>query len=168
MDKERFTKRYEAVTRPISEKDADALFRLFDTNRESFAKNDVVAPDKFRTIEDVRTYLNTPEKRHQGVYVNGTLVGLATVVPWEENPEAVEVGIIIDQHMRGKGVAPAVAAQMIPFIESLKKDVFAVVNRNNMSSERLTKRLGFQFDHAMTGELDAYRWPEQEVENKSE
>lgn len=149
-----YTSKEGLVLRQIQIYDAPAMFTLIDSDRVHLSQWGENTAEKYQTLDDVRHSITNPLKptrRRFGIWDNGVYVGNIAfepmgVLPSEECPN-YEVGYWVGSKFVRRGYATFATITLLEhlFRTTPAKRVFAYVHCENVASQRVLDKAGFQF-----------------------
>ncbi len=148
--------------RLLEEKDADALFKLIDVNRDNLRE---WAPwaDTTRKPEDTVAFIRSALDQHKnctgihcGIWQDGKLIGGIAFVSISINNRRAMIGYWLAGPYRGKGLVTRSCLAMtdIAFNKLLMNKVEIYCGVENLKSRAIPERLGFKPE----GILRQYEW----------
>lgn len=150
--------------RPTSEEDADLIFQLM--NAPKFLK--FVGDRRIYSIPDALKYIQTnmlPQLYNLGYSnysliekISGDKIGICGIYD-RDGLDGVEIGFGLLPKYEGSGYAYESSSRLIKagFEEFEIQEIKAIVSKQNISSQRLLEKLGFEFN-------DLIKLPNEEVE----
>jgi [ribosomal protein S5]-alanine N-acetyltransferase len=142
--------------RQLTADDAEFILRLL--NEPSFIKN--IGDRGVRTLEQAReftvnNYIVAYQKHGFGLYLievkeSGAAIGICGLVK-RDALEHADIGYALLPEFAGQGYAIEAAQATVEYARKTLgiNRLFAVVNRDNLSSIRLLEKLGFNFERMM-------------------
>jgi RimJ/RimL family protein N-acetyltransferase len=123
--------------------DAPAYFEAVDANREHLSQFGDQTGKKYPTVESVEAsikYPDNPNKHRMGIWDRDIFVGTINMTLIENN---IEIGYWLDEQHTGMGYATVATRALATYAKRFYPSVYAGVNPENLVSQRVLERAGF-------------------------
>ena len=137
----------EIKLKQMSINDAGAYFKLINDNRDYFANFNNLPINKYINLEEVeKTLLKNNDKIIFGIYLEKKLIGTINITPLTR-PTRIKIaliGYLIAKKYAGKGNGTKALLQLDKLIAKKYDRFMATTHPNNIASQRVLEKAGFE------------------------
>ena len=127
----------EIELRPLTSDNLAECVEFIRSNKEHFSDFSSVSPEGYRDI-----LLNARIMSVWGIYSNKTLVGIINLKPVPSEPATKEVGYLVGESWRGRGVAPIAVKKLIQSATNYRSFI-SITNSRDSASKKVLEKSGF-------------------------
>ncbi len=133
--------------------DADVLFKLVDTNRQSLGKFSWTS--SVQSVEDSVQFIDNVNQKEQhngaptrAIQSHGETIGIAAIHPIDWSKREASIGYWIDQSQYGKGIVTRAVGHLIEhaFTDLKLEALTASTEVDNVPSRAVVEKLGFSLE----------------------